>query len=141
MIRRDSLPKPLFIIAGSSGSEEEANRQFNTARHLNNVFRPPKFDIVDFKQYFDKEEYDTLVKEFYQYTRGESPQEKAQFVQKYILDSTPEAEIKQKISKNLRALYEQLGVEPGTEVSPSKLFGPIVPEGLAPLSNVDKKEK
>jgi hypothetical protein len=103
-------------------------------RHVNTVFQPSRFDILDFKQYFPRDEYNSLVKEFYDYTRGDTKTSKAQFIQRKLLGENVGNEIKSKISNTLRSLFQKVGLEVSRDVQPSKLFSPIVSEDLAGLS-------
>lgn len=96
---------------------------------------------MDFKQYFPKDEYNSLVKEFYDYTRGDSNTSKAQFIQRKILGEKVEDEIKSKVSNTLRSLFQKVGLQVSKDVQPSKLFGPIVTEDLAGLSSTSQNQK
>ena len=113
----------------------------NKSKHVNSVFQPPTFDIIDFKEYFPQDEYSALMKEYYEYTRGDTDKSKAEFIKTKLLGDTLESKVKHKISKNLGKLYKKLGLDADQSVAPSKLFGPIVPRELVDISETDIREK
>lgn len=120
--------------------EERNQMKHDRNKHLNTVFQAPRFDIIDFKEYFKQEEYDSLVKDFIDYTRGTTKEEKAAFIQHTLLGNDTQQLAKSKVSNNLRALFKKLGLETNRNVDASKLFDKLVTESFASMSSTHNKE-
>lgn len=111
---------------------------------ISKVFQPPQFDIIDFKDYYDKSEYDTLVKEYYQSTRGVNKNDKLEFVKEKLFGEKLKEKAEKRIGKSLKTLYESIGMKSGEENSMYQLFKNIIPEDIAsdsPTSQSEKKQR
>ncbi len=108
-----------------------AATEFDIKFHTEGVFRPPKFDIIDFKNYMPQDEYESLIKMYYDYTRGNTDESKIDFLRENLLGHTIEKQIENKIDYKLRNLYEKLGYDIKDNVAPGELFGPITSEDFS----------
>lgn len=122
-------------------SETGSPHRVDANAHLSQVFIQPKFDVADFKHYFPKDDYEALVREYYNYTRGTTRDEKVAFLKQKLLGAKVQNEAQRLISDKLAGLYDKVGIKPGQEAKVSQLFGPITPEEHASLSNLSRKER
>lgn len=96
----------LTILIESQGStDDERQERYDTNLHISEVFIQPKFDIADFKKYYSKDEYDSLVREYYNFTRGATPEEKTQFLKEKLLGHKASEEAKKIIDEKLTSNF------------------------------------
>ena len=94
------------------------------------MFVPPKFDVSDFKKYFPKEEYDSLMEEYKKFKFGTSRKERTSILQEKMFEEKLRDKVDMEITAKVRKLYDKVGLTPGHEKRPSDLFQNITPEEL-----------
>lgn len=85
----------------TKNSEDDKQDRVDTGLHISEVFIQPKFDVADFKKYFPKDEYESLVREYYNFTRGSTPEEKFEFLKEKLLGQKASEEAKKVIDEKL----------------------------------------
>lgn len=96
---------------------------FNEEEQINNIFQPPQFDISNFREYYPEHEYETMIKDFDEYTKGNTPLSKKNFVKRKLLGHKIKIDAKQKIKENLKDLFKTRTDDELQTDRPSELIG------------------
>lgn len=86
------------------------------------IFDTTHFDINNFKSYFDEGEYESLTKEFETFSKGQSAEEKENYVKNKLLGQKIKTDAKKEISQVLRSLFEGSQQEISQDANPGKVF-------------------
>ena len=104
-------------------------------------FTPPQFDIIDFRSYYDKSEYDELVKQYYTFTRGINKSQKLEYLNSKLFGEKLQEQADLILDTKLKSLYKAAGIDPGKEKSMYELFEKVIPHEMANESPHIQNEK
>ena len=98
---------------------------------LDKVFAPPQFDIINFRRYYDRSEYDEIVKQYYTFTRGTNKSQKLDYLKHKLFGEKLQEQADRMLDQKLKTLYKNANISPGQEESMYELFKKILPQEIA----------
>lgn len=87
------------------------------------IFSSTHFDITNFRGHFGDEEYEQLVEEFDNFTKGETDAERENYVREKLLGQKVNKDVEREITTSLKNVFARSGNEIGDDVKPSKILG------------------